>query len=149
MTRPLAVVATLLFAHSIGFAGWDQVAALQPGAPILVSSGFQRDAGKFVSATPDAVVLTVRAGDITIPRAEIDSVMIPKTKAQRRKAGIIGATILAGATASILFPAASGLISASRPPGYGLAGLGTGLMGLNGFATGYFRVQTKTIYRGK
>jgi hypothetical protein len=147
--QSLLVFAALLLVHGIGRADWHDVQSVEPGAPILVKAGFESDAGKFVSATDDAVVVETHSGEITVSRDEIDQVFVYRSRAERAKRGVLWAGVGAGVTAAVMFPAAAGLTHALVQPNYALAGA---LTGFNGWAIGagtYYRSSTKRIYQRK
>jgi len=142
-------LAALLVANGIGRADWQTVQSIQPGAPILVKAGFEKDAGKFVSATDDAVVVETHSGEITISKAEIDQVFVYRTRGERVKKGVLWAGVGAGVTAAVMFPAAAGLSHALVQPNYALAGALTGFDAWAFGGSAYYRSSTKRIYQRK
>ncbi len=49
---------------------------MDPGAPILVKSGFVTDAGTFVRSASDSVSIHTRNGQVTIAKDDIDEVIV-------------------------------------------------------------------------
>lgn len=149
LRQSLLVLAALLVANEIGRADWQTVQSIQPGAPILVKAGFEKDAGKFVSATGDEVIVETHSGQITVSKAEIDQVLVYRSRGERVKKGVLWAGVGAVVTAAVMFPAAAGLSHALVQPNFALAGA---LTGFNGWAIGggaYYQTRTKLIYQRK
>jgi len=118
---------------------------LDPGAAILVQSGFVSDAGKFVSATVDAVIVEIRTGQVTIAKNEIDRAYLFRSRNERIKAGFLWGGIAAGGTAAIMFP----VVAQAANPRYTSAGIMTAAQGV---AIGAGRMRafaTKRIYQRK
>src|SRR5260370_849777 len=104
MPKSLLVLFCGIFAAGFAFADWTAVQAIEPGAPIMVRSGFVTDAGRFVSATADAVVVETRAGKSTIGKDEIDDVIVYRSQKDRTHRALLWGGIAAGGTAAAFFP---------------------------------------------
>lgn len=122
---------------------WQNIEKLTPGAQIMVTSGFSTGIGRFVSATPDAVVFDSPAGQVTMARQEIDAVYIPGNgKLQVRKALLTGGLAAAG-MAGFMFPMAARMSS----PNYVLPGIATATTGVSFGMIGIRPAPAKRIYR--
>ena len=88
-------------AQTVTSGGWGSVQLLNEGQKIQIQR-FTTDpvAGKFLSATPDAVVVRQRSGDMTISRTDVREVKARRAS-RRLRNGAIGAAIGAGAAAGV------------------------------------------------
>jgi hypothetical protein len=143
LRHSMLLFAALLLTEGIGRADWQQVQSVQIGAPILVQSGFVSDAGKFVSATTDALVVETRTGTVTLPKGDIDQVLVFRSKRDRANAGLLWGGVAAGATAAVFFPLTARLVH----PSYVAAGIVTATNGTTIGLTRYIANRTKQIYR--
>jgi hypothetical protein len=141
----IAVCICVALAPAIGRADWQEVQSFAVGEPILVRTGFVVDAGKFVSATPDSVVVQTQTGPVTVAKSDVDEVLVFRSAHDRVTSGLIWGGVAAGATAAVFFP----LTATMTHPNYGLAALVTASNGaVLGLGHGIF-VRTKRIYRRK
>ena len=111
----------------------------------MVHSGFMTDAGKFVSATAESVVVDTMAGAVTIAKNDIDRVVVFRSRGERVHADLLKGGIAAGLTAAALFPPPATL---SRPH-YIVPAASTAVNGAALGFTGYFTGRYKRIYRRK
>jgi hypothetical protein len=139
----MLVFAALFFVARIGRADWQEVQSVQPGAPILVQSGFLSDAGKFVSATTDTLVVETRAGLVTISKGDIDQVLVFRSKHERLNNGLFWGGVAAGVTAAAFFP----LMASLSHSNYALAGSLTATNGTTIGLTRFVGTRVKRIYR--
>lgn len=144
MQKPILILAAL-FLGGVARADWQQVQSLRTGEPIMVHSGFVTDAGKFVSATSDAVVLDTRAGAVTVAKGDIDDVLVYRSHGERVHSGLLKGGIAAGLTAALLFPLSAGLAH----PTYAAPAAATASNGASVGLVGYLFGRTKRIYRRK
>jgi hypothetical protein len=141
--RSILLCAALLSMAAVGRADWQQVESIMPGAPILVRAGFVTDAGKFVSATADAVTVDTQTGRFTVRKNDVDDVLVFRSRSERVHRALLIGGVAAGATAAAFFP----LFSTLAHPDYAIPAITTAgngaSFGLVGFRTGL----TKRIYR--
>ena len=145
LRQAVVVLAVLVVFGGIVRADWQQVQSIQPGEPILVQSGFVSDAGKFVSATADELVVETRAGNVTVPKADIDQVFVFRSRLDRINGGLIWGGVAAGATAGVLFPLAARMVR----PSYATAATVTAINGTSIGLARFIGNRTKRIYRRK
>ena len=62
---------------------------MDPGAPILVKSGFVTDAGTFVRSASDSVSIHTRNGQVTIAKDDIDEVIVFRSRSDRTRKGLL------------------------------------------------------------
>lgn len=139
----MVLFAALLVVEGIARADWQQVQSVQPGVPILVQSGFVADAGTFVSATADTLVVETRAGKVTVPKTDIDQVLVFRSKRDRANSGLLWGGVVAGATAATFFPLTARLVH----PSYITAGTMTAANGTTIGLTRFIVNRTMRIYR--
>lgn len=102
--QAIILVSALFLIAGVSQADWQQVQAIQAGAPIMVRSGFVTDAGKFISAGADSVTVEMQTGQVTVRKADVDEVFVIRSHAERVHRGLLIGGIAAGATAAALFP---------------------------------------------
>jgi len=102
--QPILLVAALFLLAGIGRADWQQVEAMQAGAPIMVRSGFVTNAGKFVSASADAGTVQTQSGQATVQKVDVDDVFVFRSHAERLHRGLLFGGVAAGAAAAAFFP---------------------------------------------
>jgi hypothetical protein len=140
--QAILFVAAMFLVAGVGRANWQQVEAMQSGAPIMVQSGFVTNAGKFVSATADAVTVQTQAGQVTVQKADVDDVYSFRSHAERVHRSLLFGGVTAGITAATLFP----LASTFAHPNYAFASAFTAGNGVSvGLISSLNRV--KHIYR--
>jgi hypothetical protein len=145
MTGVCLLISALLLSSGIASADWQQLQTVDPGAPILVNSGFLSDAGKFVNATADSVIIETRNGHVTLAKDDVDEVFVFRSRNDRVRSGLLWGGVAAGVTAAVLFPMAARLSTASLT-------VPTSLTVSNGTSIGlarYMSGKTKRIYRRK
>ncbi|HLH19427.1 MAG TPA: hypothetical protein VKX45_19550 [Bryobacteraceae bacterium] len=138
----ILLVSGLFLLAGAGRADWQQVEAMQAGAPIMVTSGFVTNAGKFVRASADAVTLETQTGQVTVQKADVDDVYIFRSHAERVHRALLFGGIAAGATAAALFP----LAAIAAHPNYVAPSIGTAGDGL-AFGLVGSQHRIKRIYR--
>ena len=127
----------------VGRADWQDVQAVEPGAPILLKSGFVTDAGKFVRSTSDSVSIDTRSGQVTVAKDDIDEVFVFRSRSERARKGLLWGGVAAAATAAALFPIAANL---SRP-NFVAPSILTASNGASVGLGSYWGGKTKRIYR--
>jgi len=88
----------------VGRADWQDVQSVDPGAPILVKSGFVTDAGTFVRSASDSVSIHTRNGQVTIAKDDIDEVIVFRSRSDRTRKGLLWGGVAAATTAAVMFP---------------------------------------------
>jgi hypothetical protein len=143
MLKQAVLLASALFLlTSVSRADWQQVEAVQAGAPVMVRSGFVTNAGKFVRADADAVTVETQTGQVTVQKADVDDVYVFRSHAERVHRGLLFGGVTAGATAAVFFPFTAALLH----PNYVAPSVMTASNGVMlGFAGSRSRV--KRIYR--
>jgi hypothetical protein len=123
-------------------ADWQQVEAMQPGAPIMVRSGFVTNAGKFLRASANSVTVQTQTGEVTVQKADVNDVYAFRSRAERVHRSLLFGGVTAGVTAAAFFP----LVSTFANPNYVFPSLMTAS---NGVSVGLLgsRNRTKRIYR--
>ena len=101
----IALLCILLFlapgvqSHTVTGGSWGSVQLLNVGESIQVHRfGAERVSGKFLSVTPDAIVLGRGSGNVTVPRTDVREVKARRAL-RRLRNGVVGAAIGAGAGA--------------------------------------------------
>jgi NhaP-type Na+/H+ and K+/H+ antiporter len=111
MAKQAILLTTALFLLAgVGRADWQQVEAMQAGAPIMVNSGFVTNAGKFVHASADAVTVQTQTVEVTVQKADVDAVYAMRSKAERVHRGLLFGGVAASAAAATFFPLTSILV---------------------------------------
>lgn len=108
--QAILLSAALFLLAGVGRADWQQVEAMQAGAPIMIRSGFVTDAGKFVGATADAVTVQTQTGQVTVQKTDVDDVYVFRSHAERVHRGLLIGGIAAGVSAAAFFPLTSTFI---------------------------------------
>jgi hypothetical protein len=143
MSKQAIFVTTALFLLAgVGRADWQQVEAMQVGAPIMVSSGFVTNAGKFVHASADEVTFQTQTVEVTVQKADVDQVYAMRSKAERVHRGLLFGGVAAGVAAAAMFPLASTIVR----PNYVVPSVLTASNGASFGFTGYLS-RAKRIYR--
>ena len=130
-------------AQTVKSGSWGSVQVLDVGQRIQVHSfGTDRVTGRFLSATPDSVVIRRGSGEVTIARADVQAVKTRRASTRLRNGAIgaaIGGGIAGGVTALAvredfgsgdglgaaitlvlaLMGAGVGFVVGMIPPGYG------------------------------
>jgi hypothetical protein len=131
--QAILLVAALFLLAGVGRADWQEVEAMQAGAPVMVRSGFVTNAGKFVRASADAVTVETQSGqEVTVQKAEVDDVYVFRSHAERVHKGLLFGGVAAAATAATFFPLtatfvhpsyiASSVVTATNGVTFGLVG---------------------------
>jgi hypothetical protein len=107
------LVAALFLLAGVGRADWQEVEAMQAGAPVMVRSGFVTNAGKFVRASADAVTVETQSGQVTVQKADVDDVYVFRSHAERVHKGLLFGGVAAAATAATFFPLTATLVHPS------------------------------------
>lgn len=88
----------LLLAAATAFADWSAVERLAPGTRVEVALAKSGVRGMLVRASGDAIAVTAKSGEVSVPRAEVKRVMIASPR-KRMRNGLLGVGIGAGAGA--------------------------------------------------
>lgn len=132
----------LFLLSGVGRANWQQVQAMQTGAPIMVRSGFVTDAGKFVRASADDVTVQTQTSQVTVKRSDVDEVYVFRSHAERVHRGLLFGGIAAGVSAAAFFP----LFATLAHPSYVIPAVTTASDGVSFGLVGSLN-RYKRIYR--
>jgi hypothetical protein len=138
----ILLVTALFLLAGMCRADWQQVQAMQAGAPVMVRSGFVTNAGKFVRAGADAVTVETQTGEVTVQKSDVDEIFVFRSHAERVHRALLFGGIAAGAAAAASFPFAASVAH----PNYLVPSM---LMASNGVGLGLVssRNRVKRIYR--
>src|SRR5262245_45051081 len=143
MLRFCSLVCGSLLALGVTRADWQDVQSLDPGAPILVKSGFVTDAGRFLRSTSDSVSIDTRNGQVTVAKDDIDEVIVFRSRSDRARKGLLWGGVAAAATAAVMFPLFANLSN----PNFVVPSTLTAANGASVGLGSYRSAKTKRIYR--
>jgi hypothetical protein len=88
-----AVSVSTLYARSREVGSWQGLETLESGRKIRVETAIGKQTGTFVRLSGDAITLhSGRAGDVTIPRAQVTSVFV-QSESHRTRNTVIGLAV--------------------------------------------------------
>jgi hypothetical protein len=143
MLRFCFLICSSLLTFGVGRADWQDVKSVDPGAPILVKSGFVTDAGRFVRSTSDSVTIDTRNGQVTVAKDDIDEVIVFRSHSDRTRKGLLWGGVAAGVTAAAMFPIFANFPSPNFVVPSTLTAANGAAVGLSSYRNG----KTKRIYR--